>query len=151
MLYALIYANVSSKQSSIMNQYLCWSVSIHQRYKKVMKVESQREFSASILNKCQAAQTWYYVCKGHLQCADKKSEVRFMVSLRSWSIDGLDMGAQLPKVVKVNQLPHIHPLAFEACIQQLATVQGKHMSFTWMLMYFRGHLLDMWQPKSNTR
>ena len=92
-----------------------------------MEVESQREFCATILNKCQAEQTWYYVCKGHLQCADKKSEVRFMVSLRSWSIDGLDMGAQLPKVVKVNQLPHIHPLSFEACTQQLATMQGKDL------------------------
>lgn len=59
-----------------------------------------------------------------------------MVSLRSWSIDGLDMGAQLPKVVKVNQLPHIHPLASEACTRQLATMQGKDVSFTWMLVYW---------------
>lgn len=100
---------------------------VHPKKEKVIEVESQREFSASILNKCQAEQTWYYVCKGHLQCADKKSEVRFMVSLCFWSIDGLDMGAQLPKVVKVNQLQHIHPLAFEACTQQLATMRSKDM------------------------
>lgn len=60
------------------------------------------------------------------------------------------MGAQLPKVVKVNQLPHIHPLVFEACTQQLATMQCKDMPFTWMLVYLSGHLttLQYTQDKS---
>lgn len=51
------------------------------------------------------------------------------------------MGAQLPKVVKVNQLLHIHPFAFEACTLQLATMLRKDMPFAWMLVFFREHLL----------
>lgn len=101
------------------------------------------------MNKCQAEQTWYYFYKGHLQCADKKSEVRFMVSLRSWSIDGLDVGAQLPKVVKVNQLAHIHPLAREACVQQRAAECKTNTCHSPGCLLFRGHLHEtIWQPVS---
>lgn len=58
------------------------------------------------------------------------------------------MGAQIPKVVKVNQLLHIHSLAFETCIQQLPTMQVKDMSFTWIVVYLRGNLHE---PFDNLR
>jgi len=64
-----------------------------------------------------------------------------MASLHFWSVDGLDMGAQLSKVVKVNQLPHSHPLACEARPGLLGVMHSKDKSFTWMLLHIISSIL----------
>lgn len=140
-----------------MSQSLCWSVCLHPSNRKVARMTKIKKKSSQkrkklykwITEESSLALFWISarlskhdinVCTGHLQCADKKSEVRFMVSLHSSSIDGLDMGAQLPKVVKVNQLLHTHPLAFEARQKRVIYSDGGLLQGAFAQ--------DIWQPKS---